>query len=102
MTTQNHLIRIQRRRIKGWRLPPNTVCVNRTMRWGNPFRIGAELDWYAVVAAIKGQFEQDKEFRSMVIEQLAGNHLACFFSLGEPCHADVLLDWANNSSGEVS
>jgi hypothetical protein len=34
--------RIQLRRIKGWRTPPNTVRVCRPSRWGNPFRIG----WY--------------------------------------------------------
>lgn len=32
--------RIQRRRTKGWRLPPNTICVTRPGRFGNPFRIG--------------------------------------------------------------
>ncbi len=30
-------IRIQRRRAKGWKLPPNTVYVGRPTRWGNPF-----------------------------------------------------------------
>ncbi len=29
--------RIQRRRTKGWRLPENTVIVDRTSRFGNPF-----------------------------------------------------------------
>ena len=29
--------RIQLRRTKGWRLPPNTVVVSRPSRWGNPF-----------------------------------------------------------------
>src|SRR4051812_23870209 len=30
--------RIQRKRVTGWRLPDNTVCVGRPSRWGNPFR----------------------------------------------------------------
>lgn len=30
--------RIQLRRTKGWRMPENTVKVDRTTRWGNPFR----------------------------------------------------------------
>jgi hypothetical protein len=30
-------IRIQRKRTKGWRMPPNTVYVGRPTRWGNPF-----------------------------------------------------------------
>lgn len=32
--------RIQRRRTKGWRMPPNTVYVGRGSAYGNPFRIG--------------------------------------------------------------
>lgn len=32
--------RIQRRRTAGWRLPDGAVIVDRTSRWGNPFRIG--------------------------------------------------------------
>lgn len=30
-------VRIQLRRAKGWRMPPNTVKVDRSTRWGNPF-----------------------------------------------------------------
>lgn len=29
--------RIQLKRTKGWRIPPNTICVDRRGRWGNPF-----------------------------------------------------------------
>ena len=32
--------RIQLKRSKGWRMPPNTVKVDRTTRWGNPYRVG--------------------------------------------------------------
>lgn len=31
--------RIQRRRVRGWRLPEDAVIVDRSSRWGNPFRI---------------------------------------------------------------
>lgn len=31
-------MRIQRRRVKGWRKPPNTVYCGRPGPWGNPFR----------------------------------------------------------------
>jgi Domain of unknown function (DUF4326) len=31
--------RIQLRRTKGWRMPPNTVKVDRTTKWGNPFHV---------------------------------------------------------------
>jgi hypothetical protein len=31
--------RIQRKRVKGWKMPPNTVYVGRGSKWGNPFRV---------------------------------------------------------------
>lgn len=37
-------VRIQRKRIKGWRKPANTVIVDRTSRWGNPF-VGYHAAW---------------------------------------------------------
>ena len=33
-------IRIQRKRTKGWRMPPNTIYVGRPSKWGNPFKVG--------------------------------------------------------------
>ena len=32
--------RIQLKRTKGWKMPPNTVKVDRTTKWGNPFQVG--------------------------------------------------------------
>lgn len=32
--------RIQLKRTKGWRMPANSVKVDRSTRWGNPFHIG--------------------------------------------------------------
>ncbi len=41
--------RVQRRRIKGWRMPANTVYVGRPSRWGNPFPWrGPWIAWAAV------------------------------------------------------
>lgn len=31
--------RIQRKRIKGWRMPENAIYVGRGTQWGNPYRI---------------------------------------------------------------
>ena len=36
--------RVRLQRTKGWRMPPNTVKVDRTTRWGNPFRVGQPPD----------------------------------------------------------
>ena len=35
--------RIQLRRSRGWRLPPETVNVARPTKWGNPWRVGDVL-----------------------------------------------------------
>lgn len=32
--------RVQLSRAKGWRMPANTVKVDRSTRWGNPYRVG--------------------------------------------------------------
>jgi hypothetical protein len=34
--------RIQRKRAKGWKMPPNTVYVGRPTLWGNPFVVGRD------------------------------------------------------------
>jgi hypothetical protein len=31
--------RIQLRRVKGWRMPPETVKIDRTTKWGNPYHV---------------------------------------------------------------
>ena len=31
--------RVQLRRVKGWKMPPNTVSVARPSRWGNPYHV---------------------------------------------------------------
>jgi len=96
--------RIQRKRTKGWRMPPNTVYVGRPTMWGNPLRVGQRIVW-------KGQlwcgFTQEDclDFYEAYIstfslkliwELLEGKNLACWCPLDQPCHADILLRIANN------
>lgn len=38
-------VRIQRKRVKGWKMPENTVCVTRGTDFGNPFRVGHHYKW---------------------------------------------------------
>jgi hypothetical protein len=42
-------VRIQRKRTKGWKMPPNTVYVGRGSQWGNPFKITPDRNAAAVV-----------------------------------------------------
>lgn len=47
--------RIQRQRTKGWRMPPNTVCVTRPGKWGNPFNFkSADNCWNALALGCRG------------------------------------------------
>ncbi len=93
--------RIQRRRTKGWKLPPNTISVTRPGKWGNPFRVGIISDYGDVpdaetaVAFYRAWIDQGLR-RIQIVNELRGMDLACWCSLDAPCHADVLLEIANN------
>lgn len=110
-------IRIQLSRAKGWRMPPNTVKVDRSTRWGNPFTPAmlyiAGPTW-AKAGGLKpgdpiGQTGAVEAFRELMLtnlhsestktkallQQLRGKNLACWCRPDQPCHADVLLELAN-------
>ena len=107
--------RIQLRRTKGWRMPANTVKVDRSTRWGNPFK--PEGYWDAgysgslqialihCIAAFKAWMEGKSHWAHAgemsprpEIESLRSKNLACWCPLGKPCHADVLLELANEAN----
>lgn len=90
--------RIQRKRIRGWRMPANAVYVGRPTRWGNPFRVQMPIvdDLQSVLRrfreyALNKLSSGDTEW----LEPLRGKDLACFCKEGAPCHADILLELAN-------
>ncbi len=104
--------RIQRKRTKGWRMPPNTVSVTRPGRWGNPFRAGCPgpmgrkpLDSEGAVGFFRAMLS-DPDLREAagypdsdaIRAELRGKNLACFCPLDQPCHADVLLEIANGDT----
>jgi hypothetical protein len=87
--------RFQRSRQKGARLPAGAVVVTRPTKWGNPHPLSL------------GRHEAVRRYRSDLVDgrlavtvadvrrELRGRDLACYCPLDEPCHADVLLDVAN-------
>lgn len=91
--------RVQLRRTKGWRMPPNTVSVARPTKWGNPFSKGD--------ATIPTAKDAVHRFRRWIVDrmvvgpippdpaELRGKNLACWCARNQPCHADVLLELAN-------
>lgn len=97
--------RIRLSRTRGWRLPEGTIVVARPTRFGNPFRIGEPgiPDVAAAVALFRrafasGELGRDRPAfaRNAIRDALRGRDLACWCPLDEPCHADVLLEIAND------
>lgn len=120
-------VRIQRKRVSGWRMPAGAIYVGRPTIWGNPVTREATINWHlgdymdGDRAAIWRE-EAVKVFRLWITGQtdigyhlpwhpyalpekrpdiapLRGHDLACWCRLDQPCHADVLLELANASRG---
>ena len=105
-------------------MPPNTVKVTRPGPFGNPFRVGgwfkvfpasdAFLHWTYQECALPNEpgfelvkdnaravelFAQLMEHHPMKedkLTKLRGKNLACWCKPDAPCHADVLLEIAND------
>lgn len=101
--------RIQRKRIKGWRKPVGARVVTRPSKWGNPFRVGSEVDGVILDAAEAVALYREYLAEAMKTERgrveldittLAGRDLCCYCPLDQPCHADVLLELANSGGTE--
>jgi uncharacterized protein DUF4326 len=80
------------------RMPPGSRGVARPARWGNPH------DWRTLgrAEAVR-RFEYDLAHmpaaeRRAWLAPLRGKDLWCYCPLDQPCHADVLLRWANEET----
>lgn len=107
MTTEPKRIQLSRR--KGWMMPANTVKVDRTTKWGNPFVVGehgtrAECVYLfkmllnGLICITKNNTKAQEKYLEMARrdrEQLRGKNLACWCPLDAPCHADALLMMSN-------
>lgn len=77
-------------------MPKNGVYVGRPTKWGNPFKIDAKTARKQSIA----QFEKylanmQPRNREELLAPIRGKDLGCWCPLDVPCHADVLLKWAN-------
>lgn len=87
--------RVQLSRKKGWKMPPDTMKVDRTTIWGNDLHVE---DFDSVEECVD-MFEHDldkfscfhPEDYATYIKPLIGKSLACWCKPGSACHADVLL-----------
>lgn len=109
--------RIQLKRTKGWRMPPNTVVVSRPSKYGNPhdwrdwldgadrqaLPTAAEREQWAKERATQA-FEEDLDDGTIVLdlEPLRGKNCGCWCTGPRwTCHADVLIDRAARLSQRV-
>lgn len=91
--------RITLSRAKGWRMPPNTVKVDRSTRWGNPYQAGQDGDGSQEYLVGLFRYYLTRPEQAALVTDIAtdlrGKNLACWCKPGQPCHADVLLEMAN-------
>jgi Domain of unknown function (DUF4326) len=104
-------LRIQLSRRKGWRMPVNTVKVDRSTKWGNPFIVGVHgtraycvhlfrllCGGYLAISVDIECVERQQaflKFAKLNLYRLRGKNLACWCPSNALCHADVLLEAAN-------
>lgn len=92
-------------------IPEGAILVDRTTKWGNPFKIGASKWRLGIVVGVGEDDKLTREesierYRWMLfntemgatlmtqIDELRGNDLVCWCA-PLPCHADILLEVAN-------
>lgn len=113
--------RIQRLRTKGWRLPAGAIIVSRPSKWGNPWRaeVVGGVGWCCAdaggriiqardrqdahdlaVAHFRTWFNQHPTLAAEARAELRGRVLCCWCPPDVACHADVLLEAANQAPAD--
>ena len=96
-------------------MPSNTVNVARPSKWGNLFIVGQDgtragcVDLYRALAhgylcisKARDHIDRQQAASGAMTDartELRGQDLACWCPLDAPCHADVLLEIANDGDG---
>jgi hypothetical protein len=97
--------RIQLSRRKGYHKPDGAVKVDRSTAFGNPFRpilispeacVRSFRSWLLDDSGRLGHEERRAKLLARLPE-LRGKDLACWCKPGAACHADVLLELANEA-----
>jgi len=89
-------------------MPPGAIYVGRPTKWGNPFRVGQAnpcgtitQDHRHAASLYAGFAPQHEMLIAAAKDELRGHDLVCWCPLVDkdgqpvPCHADVLLELAN-------
>lgn len=95
---------ITRKRTKGFKLPPNTLCITRPGRWGNPFETAGEFGLgMAIVTGYNFPyplfFSSRSDERKMIwihehiLELCQYDYIACWRKDHSKCHGTILLKY---------
>lgn len=76
-----------------FQMPPDAVRIDRTTKWGNPFKIGSDGNRAQVIQKYRDWIMNQPDLLNALLE-LRGRDLVCWCS-PRPCHGDVLLELAN-------
>ena len=95
--------RVQYHRGMSFREDPNRVSspdklivyVGRPSPWGNPFKMENEEDRERVIRLFQAHLLATLKRKPDFLEPLRGKNLACWCPLDKKCHADILLELAN-------
>jgi hypothetical protein len=88
--------RIQRKRTKGWKMPPNAISVTRPGKFGNPFRIGGFYKFGDPDPNYRGAF------RMLFSETNQPREFALRAGFTEITSAQMAVDWYRKLKTEVS
>jgi hypothetical protein len=101
--------RIQLSRRRGWRMPSDTAKIDRSTKWGNPFKVGRDAvhpesgitvsvgskETAIALFALYLRTAGGAEIVDAARRELRGKDLACWCHSGDACHGDILLTVAN-------
>lgn len=90
------MLRIQRTRKKGHRLPPNTLVVTRGTKFGNDVGKGLANDKAVIAFTDWFYAEEQRQFRldfAQTCRDRNIQNIACWCDLADMCHGDVLVNY---------
>lgn len=106
-----HELRIQRKRVSGWKKPDGCVNVTRPGIFGNPFEDAASFEAWLDTGHVNvlklrheyidgGRIQTDRldsirKFILRNIEDLRGKQIMCWCPIDSACHGDVIAAIAN-------
>ena len=85
------LTRVFNRRRDG--CPAGAVTIDRSTKWGNPFRVGADGSWLTVVVKYKRWLPTQSHLMA-ALDELRGRDLV-YWCVPKLCHGNVPMPMAN-------